>query len=185
MSLHDALVTVENLFLRQNTSMDFLFTQKYKEERIVTFTLRGLPKCLLRVANEDSNIIRFESISQNTPQSLKSPPKIGWSHIEFDKFRRKDPPNTYTHCFMAIPYVSQVLAFDYGFSILSHSGIELFTINSSYWDNSAIGELMAKTGDSLQIPLCDLDEYPSEVLWADKEETYVETYAKKNLILED
>ena len=178
----------------QYPTMDFLFTQKNRNKHVVTTIIRGLPSCRFIVDDPDDMLIRFESTT-TIPESVtnKIPQPLSWETIG-SPVLRKSKQYYFTHCFLAIPEPYELILYEYGFSILSTSGIDLFTIISKYWNNAAVGSLMHMSGEQLFVPLCDEDKYPGEVIWQNKSDNFKKQYsdivfpigqARKELIIED
>jgi hypothetical protein len=128
--------------------MDFFFCYKNKKVRTIFNVIRSLPNILFRTdPNDPHPSVSFQStwtnVNLNTP--LVRNPAGGGRPLR----RGEAPKNYFAHSIMGIPMVSQINLFDWGFEILSDSGIDMIGILSKYLENPSIAHIQSLVGQTM------------------------------------
>lgn len=150
-SIQSAINTIRGTFGKDYGRMDFIFTHRFRSHRTVLTVLRSLPGLSLKVTDDQSPDISFESTWIADPNLRKKDddiPQEGWESIATTSWRSQY--SYLAHTFMNIRKVREVAIFDYGFEFLAADRMELIGIKSSAWKDSSITYLQSIVGEQFK-----------------------------------
>lgn len=139
--------------------MDFLFVYRHGSRKTVINVLRSLPGLLLKVSDNNSPDVTFEStwvadIAKRDAKAGRDIQQGGWQQVAASYGSRQ---YTYmAHTFAICRRVREMCTFEYGFEIRSADNIDIHGVKSVYLLDPSVGYLQSICGETFKgLPLIE------------------------------